>query len=57
MKKIYIEPQVEVVNVEMAQLIAESLPQGSTPIENEDGVLVKEEASPSYNVWDDDWRD
>lgn len=50
--------QVCQLNLQHAMLLTGSLetdPTQTTEVEN--GGWVKEDASPSYNVWDDDWRD
>ena len=57
MKKIYITPCVQLTNVELQTMIAESAGVYSTTVSGEKGGWVKED-SPStsnFNVWDDDW--
>ena len=54
MKKIYQIPELEVVQIAPATLIAESLPTGDDVIDDPNDILVKENVD-NYNVWDDDW--
>lgn len=49
--------QVYHINLQDAMLLNGSLETDpKTTTEGENGGWVKEDASPSYNVWDDDWR-
>lgn len=58
MKKKYIVPVIEAYEVRLtSQLLTDSY-NGVTvdPSQEVNTNFVKEDASPSYNVWDDDWR-
>lgn len=55
MKKTYIQPNLQVLNVITERMVAESLTFGTTSIESEEDVMVKGASAPHYDVWDDDW--
>ena len=57
MRKTYIIPTVEVLNIAPATLIAESLPSGGGTELEEGDILVKGQGSSrgTHDVWDDDW--
>ena len=59
MKRQYIIPQIEILNCQLqSHLFQASLEGGGNASENfEEGVEgdVKNQGSPHYNVWDDDW--
>jgi hypothetical protein len=57
MKKTYIIPTVEVLNIAPGTLLAESLPKGDDVIDDPDDILVKGQGSSrgTHDVWDDDW--
>ena len=58
MKKSYITPAVNFVEVELHSPFMNNMSVSSKEISNEEHVgLVKGESSSSsrYNVWDDDW--
>ena len=60
MKKIYVIPTIQVcqLNLQHAMLLTGSLETDpNTTTEGSNGGWVKENEVPSYNVWDDDWRD
>lgn len=58
MKKTYIIPKLVLIHIESVKMIAESL--GIHDSQATSGGWVKEDntttSTPSYNVWDDDWR-
>ena len=54
MKKIYMIPTVEVLQLAPATMIAESLPKSDDPVNPED-FEVKEQRHSAGSVWDDDW--
>lgn len=57
MKKTYIIPTVEVLNIAPGTLLAESLPKGDDVIDDPDDILVKGQRGgrETHDVWDDDW--
>lgn len=57
MKKIYQIPELMVVQVAPATLIAESLPTGGSTELEEGDILVKGQRGgrETHDVWDDDW--
>ena len=57
MKKTYIIPTVEVLNIAPGTLLAESLPSGGGTELEEGDILVKGQGSSlgTHDVWDDDW--
>ncbi|MBR3513463.1 MAG: hypothetical protein IKO12_03480 [Bacteroidaceae bacterium] len=62
MKKIYVIPTIQVcqLNLQHAMLLTGSLEADPDPDKTTvggNGGWVKENEAPSYNVWDDDWRD
>ncbi len=57
MKKTYIIPELQLVTLSNATMIAESLSKYSTGAD-EGVVLIKDDnaaTSSGYNVWEDDW--
>lgn len=56
MKKTYMIPTVEVLNIAPATLIAESLPIGDGPVDPEEFEVKGQGSSRgTHDVWDDDW--
>ncbi len=57
MKKIYKTPEIDVMQIAPATLIAESLPSGVGTELDEDDILVKGQVGGrgGSSVWDDDW--
>lgn len=53
MKKTYLEPRMEVYNVELQSVIAASVKMNSESVSDE-SVLLSREMPSSYNVWGDD---
>ena len=58
MKKTYIAPEVEVIEMETNYMLAASLDLNDTPVDtNKDGVQLGREDKPGRpNVWDQDWK-
>ncbi len=58
MKKKYIVPVIEAYEVRLTSQLLTDSDNGVTvdPNQEVNTNFVKEDASPSYNVWDDDWR-
>ena len=57
MKKAYIEPSMEVIEINTAAIIAESMPFSETEVDTseEGGQLGREDRPSGPNLWDNVW--
>ena len=57
MKKTYISPELQTIQLGTIHMMAESLPvgSGSGTIENPNEILVKGSTTTDINLWDREW--
>ena len=59
MKKTYISPELQTIQLGTIHMMAESLPIGGggsgSTIEDPDDILVKASTTTDINVWDKEW--
>ena len=57
MKKTYISPELQTIQLGTIHMMAESLPigGGGSTIDNPDDILVKGSTTTGINLWDKEW--